>query len=96
LSVTIIYTSANGTFQQTVFTSANGTFTGSFKPPAEGDWSVQALLEGNSMYYRSSSVFLRFKVEPPSFLSQYSTYIYAGVGIGIAGIALFYVKKRRT
>jgi len=96
LSVTLIYTSANRTFQQTVFTSANGTFTGSFKPPTEANWNVQAVFEGNSMYYRSPNVFLKFKVEPPSLLSQYSTYICAGAGIGIAGIVIFYVKKRRT
>lgn len=94
LSITLIYTSINGTFQQTVFTSSNGTFTGSFKPSTEGKWSFEAMFEGNSMFCRSSSVFLMFKVEPPSFISQYSTYIFAGVGI--AGVAVFYVKKRRA
>ena len=95
LSVTLIYTSANGTFQQTVITSADGTFTASFKPSVEGDWIVQAMFEGNNMLYRSLSPSLRFEVGPPSFLSQYSMYIYAGAGAGIAVIAVVYLRKRR-
>ena len=97
LSITLIYTSTNGTFQQTVYTFANGTFTASFKPAAEVDWLVQATFEGNNMLYGSSSLSLKFNVEPPSFLSQYSMYIYggAGVGAGIAIIAIVYIKKRR-
>ena len=95
LSVTLIYTSANGTFQQTVYTLVDGTFTASFKPSVEGDWIVQAMFEGNNMLYRSLSPSLRFKVEPPSFLSQYSMYIYGGAGAGIAVIAVVYLRKRR-
>jgi hypothetical protein len=95
LSVTLIYTSANGTFQQTVITSADGTFTASFKPSVEGDWIVQAMFEGNNMLLRSLSPSLRFEVGPPSFLSQYSMYIYAGAGAGIAVIAVVYLRKRR-
>ena len=95
LSITLIYTSVNGTFQQTVHTSADGTFAASFKPSVEGDWTVQAMVEENNMLYGSLSQSLKFTVEPPSFLSQYSMYIYAGAGAGIAVIAVVYLKKRR-
>jgi len=95
LSITLIYTSANGTFQQTVYTLADGTFTASFKPSMEGDWIVQAVFEGNNMLYRSSSSSLKFKVEPPSFLSQYSMYIFAGAGAGIGIAVLVFIRKRR-
>ncbi|MDH5782348.1 MAG: hypothetical protein OEZ35_01595 [Candidatus Bathyarchaeota archaeon] len=95
LSITLIYTSVNGTFQQTVFTLAGGAFTASFKPSVEGDWIVQAMFEGNNMLCGSLSSSLRFKVEPPSFLSQYSMYIVGGAGAGIAVVAVVYLKKRR-
>jgi hypothetical protein len=95
LSITLSYTSVNETFQQTVYTLADGTFTASFKPSAEGNWFVQAVFEGNSMLYGSSSPSLKFKVEPQSFLTQYSMHIYAGAGAGIAIIAVVFVKKRR-
>lgn len=94
-SVTLIFTSTNGTFQQTAYTSVNGTFTASFKPEAEVDWFVQAIFEGNNMLYGSSSPSLKFKVEPPSLISQYSLYIYIGAGAGIAVIATVYIVKRR-
>ncbi len=95
VSITLIYTSTNGTFQQTANAIANGTFTASFKPPAEVDWQVQAVFEGNNMLYGSSSPFLKFTVEPPSLFSQYSMYIFAGAGAGIALTAIVYVAKRR-
>jgi len=95
LPITLVYTSANGTFQQTVFTSADGNFTASFRPSAEGDWIVQAEFEGSNMLFGSLSPSLRFKVKPPSFLSQYSTYIYVGAVAGIAVVAVVYIKKRR-
>jgi hypothetical protein len=95
VSITLIYTSTNGTFQQTAYAIANGSFTASFRPPAEVDWHVQAVFEGNNMLYGSSSLSLKFKVDPPSIFSQYSMYIYAGVGAGIAITAIAYVVKRR-
>jgi hypothetical protein len=95
VSITLIYTSTNGTFQQTANAIANGTFTASFKPPAEVDWHVQAVFEGNNMLYGSSSPSLKFTVEPPSLFSQYSMYIFAGAGAGIAITAIVYVAKRR-
>ncbi len=95
VSITLIYTSTNGTFQQTANAIANGTFTDSFKPPAEVDWHVQAVFEGNNMLYGSSSPSLKFTVEPPSLFSQYSMYIFAGAGAGIAITAIVYVAKRR-
>jgi hypothetical protein len=95
LSITLICTFANGTVQQTVYTIADGTFTASFKPSMEGDWIVQAVFEGNNMLYRSSSSSLKFKVEPPSFLSQYSMYIFAGAGAGIGIAAFVFIRKRR-
>jgi len=53
------------------------------------------MFEGNNMLCGSLSSSLRFKVEPPSFLSQYSMYIVGGAGAGIAVVAVVYLKKRR-
>jgi hypothetical protein len=95
LSLTLLYTSKNGTFKQIVSTSVNGTFAASFKPSVEGEWIVQAMFEGSNKNYPSSSSSLRFRVETPSFLSQYSMYIFAGAGVGVAVIGFVFVKKRR-
>jgi len=97
LTITLVFTSANGTFEQAVYTQDKGTFATSFKPSTQGSWMVQAVFEGNNMLYGSSSPSAMFKVNPPSFLSQYGTYIYAGAGVG-AGTALMafvYIRKRR-
>jgi len=96
LAITLVYVSPNGTFQQTVTTSTNGTFTASFRLETLGTWSVQVIFPGNDWIYESSSSYVRFTVDPPSFLKQYSLYLYiAGAGIGIAGIVVLYIKKRR-
>lgn len=47
LAVTLVFTSANGTFKQNAYTTDTGTFSGSFKPVKEGTWLVQALFLGN-------------------------------------------------
>lgn len=97
LAISLVFTSANGTFEQTAYTRNNGTFTSSFRPTTEGNWIVQAIFEGDKMLCESSSTPIRFKVDPPSFLTQYATYIYAGAGIGVGTtiMAALYVKKRR-
>jgi len=96
-TLTLVFTSSNGTVRQTLFTTNNGTFEGSFKPNKEETWLVQAIFSGNNMIYPCSTESVRCKVGPPSFLSLYSTYIYAGVGIGAgtAAVAVVYIKKRR-
>jgi len=96
-TVTLVFTSSNGTAKQALFTTNNGTFTGSFKPAKEDTWLVQAIFSGSNMIYPCSSESLTFKVGPPSFLSLYSTYIYAGVGAGAGTVivAVVYIKKRR-
>jgi len=95
LPLTLIYTSANGTFQQTLYTLANGTFKASFKPESEGEWTVQAIFNGSNTLYGNSSKILKFKVEPPSFLSKYSTYIFTGIGVAVCIAAVIYVKRFR-
>jgi hypothetical protein len=97
LTITLMFSSTNGTFPQTAYTLDQGTFTASFKPSTQGDWMVQATFKGNNMLYESSSPSLKFRVNPPSFLSQYSMYIYAGAGAGAGTviIAFVYIKKRR-
>jgi len=97
LAITLVFTSANGTLQQTVHALENGTFRATFKPPTQGNWMVQAMFKGNNMLYEASSQTLQFMVNPPSFLSQYSTYIFAGVGTGAGFVvaAFVYIKKRR-
>ena len=95
LSITLIYASTNGTFQQTVHTLANGTFKASFKPKSEGEWTVQAVFQGSDTIHPSSSSILKFRVEPPSFLSKYSIYIFAGIGAVACMAAVIYVKKFR-
>ena len=95
LPITIICTSVNETLMQTVYTLANGTFKASFKPTTEGEWTVQATFEGSSTLYGNSSKTLKFKVEPPSFLSRYSIYIFAGIGAAACIAAIVYVKKFR-
>ena len=74
---------------------ANGTFTASFRPLSEGEWTVQAVFQGSSTMYPNSSNILKFKVAPPSFLSRYSIYIFAGVGAVACIAAIVYVKKFR-
>jgi len=97
VTITLIFTSVNGTFKQTVYTTDKGTFTGGFRPLTEGSWLVQALFSGNDIMYPCSSESLRLKVVPPSFLSQYGTYVFAGVGVGAGTVAVtvVYIKKRR-
>ena len=97
LTITLVFTSANGTLKQTVQTTGEGTFTGSFKPATEGSWLVQAVFSGNDAVYPCSSESLNLKVGPPSLLSQYATYIYAGAGAGAGTVivAVVYIKKRR-
>jgi len=97
LTISLVFTSANGTFNQAVYTSENGVFTSSFKPTKEGSWVVQAVFSGNNMIYPCSSESLRFKVGPPSFFSLYGTYIFAGAGAGAGtvAVAVVYIKKRR-
>jgi hypothetical protein len=97
VTINLVFTSTNGTFKQTAYTQNNGTFTASFKPATQGNWMVQAIFSGNSMLYESSSAPIRFTVDPPSFLTQYATYIYVGAGIGAGTtiMALVYIKKRR-
>jgi len=97
LTINLVFTSTNGTFEQAVYTQNNGTFTASFRPATQGNWMVQAIFEGNNMLYESSTILIRFKVDPPSFLTVYGTYIYAGAGIGAGTtvMALVYIKKRR-
>ncbi len=96
-NITLVFTSANGTFQQTIYPSGNETFAATFKPSTQGTWMVQATFKGNKMIYESSSQTLEFKVNPPSFLSQYSMYILAGAGAGAGALiaATVYIKKRR-
>lgn len=96
LAVTLVFTSANGTFKQNAYTTDTGTFSGSFKPVKEGTWLVQALFLGTNISYPSTSESLTFKVGPPTFLSLYGTYLLAGVGVGgaAAAAAVVYIKKR--
>jgi len=96
-TVTLVFTSSNGTVKQALFTTNNGTFTGGFKPTKEDTWLVQAIFSGSNVIYPCSSESLTFKVGPPSFLSLYSIYIYVGVGAGAGTVivAVVYIKKRR-
>ncbi len=97
LAITLEFTSANGTFKQTVYTTSEGTFASSFKPATEGNWLVQAVFSGNGAVYPCSSESLDFKVGPPSLLTQYATYIYVGIGAGAGTVitAVVYIRKRR-
>jgi hypothetical protein len=97
ITINLVFTSTNGTFKQTAYTQNNGTFTTSFKPATQGNWLVQATFKGNNMLYEGESLPIRFKVNPPSFLTQYAMYIYAGAGIGVGTtiMAAVYIKKRR-
>jgi hypothetical protein len=97
LLLTLSFTSENGTIRQTVHSAEEGNFSGSFKPTSEGVWLVQAIFSGDNTTYPCSSESLQIKVSPPSFLSQYSTYILAGAGggIGTVAVVVVYVKKRR-
>ncbi len=96
LRIDFLFTSANGTLRQTAYTAEGGQFTSSFKPTKEGIWSVQAVFAGNNVTYPSASESLTFIVGPPTFLSMYGTYVYAGVGVGAAAAVatVVYVKKR--
>ena len=97
LEVTLSFTSENGTIKQTAYTAEEGNFSTSFKPNVEGTWMVQAIFSGDNTTYPCSCKSLQFKVSPPSFLSQYSTYIFAGIGggIGTVAVAVVYIRKRR-
>jgi hypothetical protein len=97
LVLTVSFASENGTIRQTVHSAEEGNFSSSFKPAVEGTWLVQAIFSGDNVTYPCSSESLQFKVNPPSFLSLYSTYILAGVGggAGTVAVAVVYIKKRR-
>jgi hypothetical protein len=97
LTMSLVFASENGTVRQTVYTVEEGIFVGSFKPAKEGTWLVQAVFSGDNATYPCSSESLQSKVGPPSFLSQYSTYIFAGVGggAGTVAVAVVYIKKRK-
>jgi hypothetical protein len=97
LALTLSFTSENGTIKQTVYSAEEGNFSSSFKPTMEGHWLVQAIFSGDNVTHPCSSESLQFKVSPPSFLSQYSTYILAGIGggAGTVAVAVVYVKRRR-
>ncbi len=97
LFLTLSFTSENGTIRKTVYSAEEGNFSSSFKPTVEGVWLVQAIFSGDNATYPCSSESLQFKVNPPSFLSQYSTYILAGIGggAGTVAVAVVYIKKRR-
>jgi hypothetical protein len=97
ITITLVFTSANGTIDQHVHAAENGTFIGTFRPATEGTWMVQATFQGNEMLFESLSQTLRFKVDPPSFLSRYSTFIFAGFGAGAGAViaAVVYIKKFR-
>ena len=96
LTISLIFKSTNATFKQLVHTEAEGKFIASYRPSTEGNWIVQATFEGNGMIFESISQTLEFRVSPPSFMSQYSMYIYAGAGLGAAAaIAAFVMIRRR-
>jgi hypothetical protein len=97
LEVTLSFTSENGTIKQTAYSAEEGNFSSSFKPNVEGTWLVQAIFSGDNTTYPCSCESLQFKVSPPSFLSQYSTYIFAGIGggVGTVAVAVIYIRKRK-
>jgi len=95
LAITLIYTHTNETLQQPVYTQPDGAFTATLRPSKEGNWMVQAVFRGTDELYGSSSPHRTFNVTPPSFITQYSMYIVAGAGVGIAVAAVVYIKKRR-
>lgn len=97
LTIILVFTSTNATLEQKVYTREEGAFAASYKPLAEGSWMVQAIFEGDNMLYESTSPMLRFRVNPPSLLSQYSMYIYLGAGVGAAAAiaAVVLVRRRR-
>jgi len=60
-----------------------------------GNWIVQTAFTGSRLLYDSSGGTLKFNVGPPSFLSQYSMYIFVGAGAGVGIIAFVYFRRRR-
>jgi hypothetical protein len=96
LTISLVFKSTNTTKQQLVRTGPEGTFVASYRPPTEGKWMVQATFDGSNLLFESTSQMLEFSVNPPSFMSQYSIYIYVGGGVGtVAAIAAVVVIRRR-
>ncbi len=95
LTITITLTSENATIQQETTTDINGNFTLSLKPNIKGEWTIQAVFNGDKYRFKAYSQKLTLKVEEPTFFSKFALYIYGAIIATIVIGAVVYVKKFR-
>ncbi len=91
----LIFTAANGSKVEQQQYLQDGNFSVSFRAPFLGPWSVQAQLLEDDVRYAALSNTIQFIVVEPSFVSKYSIYIYAGVGVVITALIVVFVIRRR-
>lgn len=94
--VKLTFTALNGSKIEQHQLLRNSSFSSSFKPSGLGSWSVKAEFLGDGERHEAMSEVVDFVVVEPSFLSKYSGYLYAGVGIaGVALIAVLIIRRRQ-
>ena len=95
LTVTVMFSAANATIEQTAYTNSNGTFSLSWKPDSKGLWQVHANLAENVSRSEAYSNSRSFTVTD-TWLNQYMLYIIGGVA-GVAGVSVvvFIIRRRR-
>jgi hypothetical protein len=77
------------------YTQADGTFTASFRSENLTTWEVQAIFDGNGLFFESVSSRETIDVNEPSILQKYSLYIGGGIGaITIIGAVVYWKKMK--
>ena len=94
-SVKLVFIASNGSIVEQYYFVQDGNFSASFKPRFLGSWSVHAHFLGDLTRYDSVSDTQRFVVAEPSFMSKYSIYILAGVGVVMAAVIIIFMIRRR-
>jgi parallel beta-helix repeat protein len=96
-NVTLIYKRPNGsTFNRTVTTGSDGSYSDSFKPDADGAWSVIASWDGDSAYHGTSSLSKAFTVKERAFIETPIGLITLFGGImAITIVTVFIITRKR-
>jgi len=95
LTVTVIFTAANATIEQTAYANSNGTYVVSWKPDSMELWQVHAYIAEDASRSGAYSNSMSFTVTD-TFLNQYLFIIIGGVA-GVAGVSVvvFIIRRRR-
>lgn len=93
--VKLTFTALNGSKVEQYRPLRDSNFSASFKPSGLGSWSVKVEFLGDGERHEAVSEAVDFVVVEPSFLSKYSMYIYAGVGIAVVAFIVVLMIRRR-